>query len=195
MSYVPLSSGDEKLFVSVLAGVDLESLMENFDFIRGVKIIRAMPNTPMQVGEGCTVYTPGQYVTHQDLEKIHLILNSLGLAQQVPEKLINSVGAVAGCGPAYVYTIIEALADGGVKQGIPRQLALQIAAQTVFGAAKTVIETEKHPAILRDEVCSPGGSTIAAVHELEKGGLRATLMNAVQAATEKSRELGLKPKK
>lgn len=153
-------------------------------------MIRTMPNTPMQVGEGCTVYTPGQYVSHHDLEKIHIILNSLGIAHQVPEKMIDAVGAISGCGPAYVYTFIEALADGGVKLGVPRQMALQFAAQTVFGAAKTVLETEKHPAILRDEVCSPGGSTIAAVHELEKGGMRATVINAVQVAAEKNTELG-----
>lgn len=153
-------------------------------------MIRTMPNTPMQVGEGCTVYSPGQYVTHQDLEKVHIILNSLGIAHQVPEKMIDSVSAMSGCGPAYVYTFIEAMADGGVQQGVPRQLALQIAAQTVFGAAKTVLETEKHPAILRDEVCSPGGTTIAAVHELEKGGLRATIMNAIGAAYRRTLELG-----
>lgn len=153
-------------------------------------MIRSMPNTPMRVGEGCTVYAPGQYVTHQDLDKIHLIFNSLGIAQQVPEKLISAVAAVSGCGPAYIYTIIEAMADGGVKHGIPRNLAIQLAAQTVYGAAKMVLQTETHPAILRDEVCSPGGSTIAAIHELEKGGLRASLMNAIQAATEKSHQIG-----
>lgn len=194
MTYSSNSRDKDKIFVSVLAGVDLETLAGAFSFINGFKIIRSMPNTPMQVGEGCTVYSPGQYVTHQDLEKIHLILNSLGIAQQIPEKMINSVTAIAGCGPAYVYTIIEALADGGVKQGIPRQMALQFAAQTVYGAAKTVLETEKHPAILRDEVCSPGGVTICAVHELEKGGLRNTLINAVQAAVEKSNEMGVKAK-
>lgn len=111
-----------------------------------------MPNTSMQVGEGCTVYTPGSYVKQQDLEKVHLMLNSLGIAQQVPETMIDAVSGVSGCGPAYCYTIIEALADGGVKQGIPRQMALQFAAQTLLGAAKTVLLTGKHPAMLRDEV-------------------------------------------
>lgn len=92
----------DKVFVSVLAGVTLEQLEEAFEFMTSVKMIRTMPNTPMQVGEGCTVYSPGNYVTHQDLEKIHLILNSLGIAQQVPEKMINAVGGLTGCGPAYV---------------------------------------------------------------------------------------------
>lgn len=163
--------------------------MQAFSFMNNLKIIRTMPNTPMQVGEGCTVYTPGRYVTNQDLEKTHLILNSLGIAQQVPEKMINSIAGLSGCGPAYVcfllhffalsavtkysfyiekekikwcsngisiysqvFTVIEAMADGAVKQGVPRQMALQFAAQTVLGAAKTVLQTEKHPAVLRDEV-------------------------------------------
>lgn len=111
-----------------------------------------MPNTPMQVGEGCSIYSPGSYVTQQDLEKVHLMLNALGLAQQVPENMIDSITAVQGCGPAFVFTIIEALADGGVKQGVPRQMALQFASQAVLGAAKTVLVTGKHPAVLRDEV-------------------------------------------
>lgn len=115
-------------------------------------MIRTMPNTSMQVGEGCTVYTAGSYVKQQDLEKVHLMLNSLGIAQQVPETMINGITGVAGCGPAYVYTIIEALADGAVKQGVPRQMAIQFAAQMLLGAAKTVLMTGKHPAVLRDEV-------------------------------------------
>lgn len=191
-TYTPSSRDKDKIFVSVLAGVSIETLQEAFAFVGSVKMIRSMPNTPMQVGAGCSVYSPGQYVTHIDLEKIHLILNSLGVAQQVPEKMINSVSGVSGCGPAFVYTIIEAMADGGVKQGIPRQMALQFAAQTVFGAAKTVLETGKHPAVLRDEVCSPGGATICGVYELEKGNLRATLMNAVEKSAERSEFLGRK---
>lgn len=135
-------------------------------------MIRTMPNTPMQVGEGCTVYAAGSYIVQQDLEKVHLMLNSLGIAQQVPESMIDTVTGVSGCGPAFVYTIIEALADGAVKNGVPRQMALQFATQTVLGAAKTVMITGKHPAVLRDEVCSPGGATIVGVHELEKGNLR-----------------------
>lgn len=100
--YYPSARDKDKVFVSVLAGVTLEQLEEEFGFLPSVKMIRTMPNTPMQVGEGCTVYSPGNYVTHQDLEKIHLILNSLGIAQQVPEKMINAVGGLTGCGPAYV---------------------------------------------------------------------------------------------
>lgn len=172
--HVPSAKDASKLVVSVLAGTSLETLEEAFSFMGSseLKVIRTMPNTSMQVGEGCTVYTGNARVSHHDLEKIHLMLNALGLAQQVPESMIDAVTGVAGCGPAFVYTIIEALADGGVKQGVPRQMALQFAAQTLLGAAKTVLLTGKHPAVLRDEVCSPGGATIVGVHELEKGNLR-----------------------
>ncbi|XP_017860796.1 PREDICTED: pyrroline-5-carboxylate reductase 1, mitochondrial [Drosophila arizonae] len=192
--YVPSAKDASKLLVSVLAGTTLNTLEEKFAFIEtsALKIIRTMPNTSMQVGEGCTVYAGNPHCSHQDLEKVHLMLNSLGLAQQVPETMIDAVTGVTGCGPAFVYTIIEAFADGGVKQGVPRQMALQFAAQTLLGAAKTVLLTGKHPAVLRDEVCSPGGSTIVGVHELEKGNLRATIINAVEKASLRSAELGKK---
>ncbi|XP_037946894.1 pyrroline-5-carboxylate reductase 3-like [Teleopsis dalmanni] len=190
--YTSTSKDKDKLFVSVLAGVNLQTLEESFSFINSLKMIRTMPNTSMQVGEGCTVYAAGSYVKQQDLEKIHLMLNSLGIAQQVPESMINAVSGLAGCGPAYVYTVIEALADGAVKQGVPRQMASIFAAQTLLGAAKTVLLTGKHPAVLRDEVCSPGGATIVGIHELEKGNLRATLMNAVEQSSKRCEELGKK---
>ncbi|XP_014092621.1 pyrroline-5-carboxylate reductase 3 [Bactrocera oleae] len=188
----PTLKDKDKLFVSVLAGVKLKTLEEKFSFVDGLKMIRTMPNTPMQIGEGITVYSPGSYVKQQDLEKLHLMLNSLGIAQQVPESMIDAVSGVAGCGPAFVYTIIEALADGGVKQGVPRQMALQFSAQMLLGAAKMVLLTGKHPAVLRDEVCSPGGATIVGVHELEKGNLRSTLINAVEKSSERATELGKK---
>ncbi|XP_054734283.1 uncharacterized protein LOC129241795 [Anastrepha obliqua] len=190
--YTTTAKDKDKLFVSVLAGVNLKTLEEKFSFVDGLKMIRTMPNTPMQIGEGITVYTPGSYVKQQDLEKLHLMLNSLGIAQQVPEAMIDSVTGVAGCGPAFVYTIIEALADGGVKQGVPRQMALQFAAQMLLGSAKMVMLSGKHPAVLRDEVCSPGGATIVGVHELEKGNLRATLINAVEKSSQRAAELGKK---
>lgn len=183
----------DKVFVSVLVGTTLQTLEEELSFMTVLKVVRTMPNTPMQVAEGCTIYSPGRYVTLSDLEKVHLLLASLGIAQQVPEKMINQIGPMTGCGPAFVYTIIEALADGSVKLGVPRAMAIQMAAQTVLGAAKTVLQTGRHPAVLRDEVCSPGGSTIVGVHELERGGLRNTLMMAVEKAAEKSASLGQKP--
>jgi len=180
----------DKIFVSVLAGISLDQLETSFQFMNSLKMIRTMPNTPMQIGEGCTVYSPGRYVSTQDLEKVDLILNSLGIAQQVPEKMINSIGALAGSGPAYIFTVIEALADGAVKQGIPRKMAIQFASQTVLGAAKLVLHSGKHPAVLRDEVTSPGGSTICGLHELEKAGVRNAFINAVEKAAEKNIEMG-----
>lgn len=180
----------EKLFVSVVAGISIEVLEKFFYFIPEIKVIRCMPNTAMQVAEGCTVFTAGRYVPPVDVEKITMILNALGMAHEVPEKMINAFAAITGCGPAYVYLIIEALADGGVKMGIPKATAIQFAAQTLYGSAKTLLETGKHPAQLKDEVCSPGGTSIAGIHELEKGGMRNLLINAVEAATLKSIELG-----
>lgn len=117
-----------------------------------VKMIRSMPNTPMQVCEGCTMYSANHAVSKQDLEKIHLLFSSLGYAQLVAEPMIGAVGPLTGCGPAFVYTVIEALADASVKLGVPRAMAIQCAAQTVLGAAKTVLQTGRHPAELRDEV-------------------------------------------
>ncbi|XP_067630671.1 pyrroline-5-carboxylate reductase 3 [Eurosta solidaginis] len=190
--HTPTSKDKDKLFVSVLAGINIKSLEEEFSFVEGLKMIRTMPNTPLQIGEGITVYTPGSYVKQQDLEKLHLMLSSLGIAQQVPESMINAIGGVAGCGPAFVYTVIEALADGAVKEGVPRKMAQTFAAQMLLGAAKMVLITGKHPAVLRDEVCSAGGATIVGVHELEKGNLRATIMNAVEKSSKRGAELGKK---
>ncbi|KAJ8984253.1 hypothetical protein NQ317_007485 [Molorchus minor] len=185
----PLKS---KLFVSILAGVPMQQLENVLCSLEGIRIIRAMPNTPMMVGEGCTVFCPGQRATEKDIEIVRSILSVSGLCKQVPESLINAVGALSGSGPAFVYLMIEALADGGVKMGIPRTMAIEFAVQTVLGAAKMVKETGKHPAELRDEVCSPGGTTITGIHALERGGVRASIMDAVEAAANRSAELGEK---
>lgn len=190
--YTPTPKDKDKLFISIIAGVDLDTLEKHFSFIEGLKMIRSMPNTPMQIGEGCTVYAPGTSVAQHDLEKTDLMLSSLGMAQQVPEKMIDPISAISGCGPAYVYSIIDAIADGGVKLGVPKQMAIQLAAKTLMGAAKTVLVTGKHPIILKDEVCSPAGSTIAACHELEKGGMRGILMSAVEQASNTCKRLGQK---
>ncbi|XP_055375260.1 pyrroline-5-carboxylate reductase 3 [Condylostylus longicornis] len=182
----------DKIFLSVLAGVTLEQLEKSLKFYSdlNVKIIRTMPNTSVQIGEGCIIYTPNSAVTKSDLATIELMLSPLGLAKEVPEQLINPLTGVAGCGPAFVYTIIEGLADGALKQGVPKEMAVNFAAQTLLGASKTLLLTKKHPAVLRDEVCSPGGSTIVGVHELEKGNIRSILMNAVEKSVEKSAALG-----
>ncbi|XP_062538415.1 uncharacterized protein LOC134206703 [Armigeres subalbatus] len=187
----------EKILVSILAGVPLAKLKDTFNFLH-IQHVRTMPNTPMQVGEGCTIYcagfednkhfqVPGIILSYY--EDIKFMLNQLGLAYEVKETQMDGITGLTGCGPAFVYEIIEALADGGVKQGIPRDMALKMAAQTVLGSAKTVLETGKHPAVLKDEVCSPGGATIYGVHELEKGAMRATLMNAVEKSAARAKEL------
>ncbi|XP_055544345.1 uncharacterized protein LOC129729614 [Wyeomyia smithii] len=183
----------EKVMVSILAGVTLERLTSEFSCLK-ISTVRSMPNTPMQVGQGCTIYCANfepnfDKIIHERYTDIQFMLNQLGLAFEVKEEQMNGITGLTGCGPAYVYEIIEALADGGVKQGIPREMAMKMAAQTVMGAAMTVLETGKHPAVLKDEVCSPGGATIYGVHELEKGALRATLMNAVEKAAIRAKEL------
>lgn len=183
----------EKVLVSVLAGVKLDRLKSEFASLN-INHVRTMPNTPMQVGAGCTIYSEGfepdcPKTVRDRYEDIKFMLNQLGLAYEVREDQINGITGLTGCGPAYVYQIIEALADGAVKQGAARDQAIRMAAQTVMGAAKTVLETGKHPAVLKDEVCSPGGATIHGVHELEKGGLRATLMNAVEKSANRAKEL------
>lgn len=183
----------EKIMVSILAGVTLERLRSEFSCLN-IHHVRSMPNTPMQVGEGCTIYCEDfdadcPKVVREHYQDIQFMLNQLGLAYEVKEYQMNGITGLTGCGPAFVYEIIEALADGGVKQGIAREMAIKMAAQTVLGAAKTVLETGKHPAVLKDEVCSPGGATIYGVHELEKGAMRATLMNAVEKSAARAKEL------
>ncbi|XP_018565445.1 pyrroline-5-carboxylate reductase [Anoplophora glabripennis] len=189
LSQKPLKS---KLFVSVIAGIPMQQLENVLCSLEGCRLIRVMPNTPMMVGEGCTVFSPGQRATENDIEIVKSILSVSGVCKQVPESLINAVGALSGSGPAFVYLMIEALADGGVKMGIPRAMAVEFATQTVLGAAKMVKETGKHTGELRDEVCSPGGTTITGIHALERGGVRAAIMDAIEAATLKSIELGEK---
>lgn len=180
-----------KLYVSIMAGVTLERLKKALQAIDSRNLVRAMPNTPMQVGVGCTVFCRLYSTCSTDAlyKTVQFMFGALGLAYEVKENQINAITGLAGCGPAYVYEFIEALADGGVKQGIPRDMAMRLAAQTVMGAAKTVLETGKHPAVLKDEVCSPGGATIHGVHALEQGSMRGTVMNAVQRATNRAEQL------
>lgn len=148
-----------------------------------------MPNTPVLVDAGATAISKGKFASEEHLKIANTIFKSIGTVEIVPENLLDAVTGLSGSGPAYIYMVIEAMTDGGVKMGIPRQIAFKLAAQTVFGAAKLVIETGKHPAILKDEVTTPGGTAIAAVHELETHGLRTMLINAVSTATARSKEL------
>ena len=147
------------------------------------------------VGAAAAGYSLGRHATSDDGKLTETLLSAVGIAVQVPESLLDAVTGLSGSGPAFVYQIIEAMSDGGVAAGLPRDTATRLAAQTVLGSAKMVLETGTHPGALKDMVTSPGGTTIEGVHELEKGGLRATLMNAVRAAAAKSRKLGRRAQK
>jgi pyrroline-5-carboxylate reductase len=149
-----------------------------------------MPNTPALVGASATAFAAGKSATAGDAQLAQNLFSSVGIAFQVKELLLDAVTGLSGSGPAYVYVMIEALSDGGVAAGLPRDIATKLAAQTVLGGAKMVLETGQHPGALKDMVASPGGTTIEGLHELEKGKLRGTLINAVRAATEKSKKLG-----
>ncbi len=179
---------DRKLVISIAAGVALAKIEKGLG--EKARVVRVMPNTPALVLAGAAGLAGGKRATNEDISLAQKIFNSVGRAVVVEEKLMDAVTGLSGSGPAYVFMIIDALSDAGVKAGLPRQLALELAAQTVFGSAKMVLETKEHPGKLRDMVTSPGGTTIEGLHALEKGKLRATLMNAVEAATARSKELG-----
>jgi pyrroline-5-carboxylate reductase len=183
-----MAAGAPRLVISIAAGVTLAALegavSENF------RIIRAMPNTPALVGHGAAGYCLGTRATPADAATAQALLGAVGLAIQVPERLMDAVTGLSGSGPAYIYLVIEALADGGVRAGIPRVDALRLAAQTVLGSAAMVLETGEHPAVLKDMVTSPGGTTIAGLATLERHGVRSALIEAVTVAAERAAELG-----
>lgn len=178
----------DHLLISIAAGVTLAKLEKNLP--AGARVVRVMPNTPALVGEGASAFALGKNATAADAELAKKLLSAVGLALQVKETLLDAVTGLSGSGPAYVYQFIEALSDGGVAAGLPRDVATKLAAQTVLGGAKMVLVTGQHPGALKDQVTSPGGTTIEGLHALEKGRLRATVMSAVRAATEKSKKLG-----
>lgn len=177
----------DSVVISIAAGVSLESLAGYAG--EATKIIRVMPNTPAMVGQGMASISPNGMVTAEETADAVAVFSSFGKAEVVDEKMIDAVCGLIGSGPAYVYLFIEALADGAVLEGMPRQMAYTFAAQTVLGAAKMVLKTGAHPGALKDAVCSPGGTTIEAVRTLEEGGFRAAAMNAVRASAEKNRNL------
>src|SRR6266550_305097 len=180
--------GKAKLLVSVAAGVPLVRIQTHLE--PGARVVRVMPNIPCVVGAGAVGYAGGAHATAADLEKIGAILNSFGIGVTVEEKYLDAVTGLSGSGPAYVFLFMEALADGGVQMGLTRDVALKLATQTVYGAARMAIDGNKHLAELKDEVTSPGGTTIAGLYALEQKGFRGTVMDAVVKATRRSQELG-----
>lgn len=178
------------IIVSIAAGVTLASMEKILG--PSAKIIRIMPNTPSLVGEGMSVLSPNTNVDVKSISEVEQIFSRIGKAMVLPEKLMDAVTGLSGSGPAYVFTFIQALADGGVKLGIPRDKALMLAAQTVMGAAKYVIETGEDPMSLRGKVTSPGGTTIEGIHVLERSGFAGIVMDAVERAAQKSQRLGEK---
>ncbi len=178
---------NKPLVISILAGVNLSSLEAAFSTY---PVIRAMPNTPATVGAGMTAIAPGKQVEATHLKIATTIFTAIGQVVEVPEYMMDAVTGLSGSGPAYVALMIEALADGGVAAGLPRPIASQLALQTVLGTAQLIQESACHPAVLKDRVTSPGGTTIAGVAQLEKAGFRSALIEAVKAAYLRSQQLG-----
>ena len=176
------------LVISIVAGVMIRTIEEQTD--SAARVVRAMPNTPALIREGMTALAPGAGVSNDDVLLVRTMFEAVGLVVLVEERMMDAVTGLSGSGPAYIFQAIEALADGGVMMGLPRQTAELLAAQTVLGSARLVLESGVHPAQLKDRVTSPGGTTIAGLHQLEQGGFRAALMAAVEAATMRSKELG-----
>jgi len=176
------------LVVSIAAGVDTETIEDTL--AEGVRVVRAMPNTPALVGAGATAIAPGKHASEADLATAKALFDAVGVTVVLDEHHLDAVTGLSGSGPAYIFLILEALSDAGVKVGLSRRNAQKLAAQTVMGSAKMLLETDEHVGRLKDMVTSPGGTAIAGLHTLEEGGLRTTLINAVETATKRARELG-----
>lgn len=178
----------DQLLISIAAGVRIAFIESRL--LPQSKVIRAMPNTPCRIGQGAIAYACGSAIDNHDIELAERILGAVGVALQVPEELMNAVTGLSGSGPAYVFVMIDALADAGVRVGLSRETALKLAAQTVMGSARMILETGERPAILKEQVTSPGGTTICGLEALERGGFRSALIEAVKAATKRADELG-----
>jgi pyrroline-5-carboxylate reductase len=179
---------DNTLIISVAAGVDTQQLQS---VLRpGARVVRSMPNTPALVGAGATAISRGQHATDDDMVLAKAMFDAVGITVALDESQLDAVTGLSGSGPAYIFLILEALSDAGVKVGLSRKNAQLLAAQTVMGSAKLLIDTNEHPGRLKDMVTSPGGTAIAGLHTLEQGGLRTTLINAVETATKRAKELG-----
>lgn len=178
---------EETLIVNIAAGKSIESIEQTFK--RKVKVVRVMPNTPALVGEAMSCLCANQEVTSEEMQEIINIFESFGKVEEVNEELMDVVTAISGSSPAYIFMIIEALADGAVLEGMPRGKAYKIVSQAVLGSVKMILETGKHPGELKDMVCSPAGTTIEAVASLEENGLRSSLIKAVRVCAQKSRDM------
>lgn len=178
----------QHLLISIAAGVPIARMEAGLG--DQARVIRVMPNTPALVGASATAFALGKTATKADGDLAQKLFSSVGIAYQLKESLLDAVTGLSGSGPAYVFMTIEALSDGGVAAGLPRDVATQLAAQTLLGSAKLLLETGLHPGVLKDMVTSPGGTTVEGVHELEKGKIRAAFISAVRAATDKSKKLG-----
>ncbi|TGC11191.1 pyrroline-5-carboxylate reductase [Methanolobus halotolerans] len=188
LSHIREEVTTDKLLISIAAGVQLDAI-EN-ELKPGTRVVRVMPNIAATVAEAASAISPGKNATVEDADAVLAIFGSVGSSLIVPEHLMDAVTGLSGSGPAFIFPVIEAMADGGVFEGLDRSSAIVLAAQTVMGAAKMVLETEMHPGQLKDMVTSPGGTTIRGVHVLEESGVRAAFMNAVIAASNRSKELG-----
>ncbi|XP_054987876.1 pyrroline-5-carboxylate reductase 1, mitochondrial isoform X1 [Sorex araneus] len=177
------------LVLSCAAGVTISSIEKLAAFQPAPKVLRCMTNTPVVVREGATVYARGTHAQLEDAELVEQLLGSVGYCTEVEEDLIDAVTGLSGSGPAYAFTALDALADGGVKMGLPRRLALRLGAQALLGAARMLLASEQHPGQLKDNVCSPGGASVHALHVLESGGFRSLLIDAVEASCTRTREL------
>jgi pyrroline-5-carboxylate reductase len=178
----------DKLIISIAAGITTQTIEARL--VPEVRVCRAMPNMPAVVSRSATAVCTGRFASDDDLEAAKALFQAVGTVTVVDETLLDAATGLSGCGPAYVFMIIEALADAGVKVGLPRYQAQALAAQTVAGSARLLLETGEHPGVMKDRVTSPGGAAIVGLHTLEEGGLRTTLINAVVAATQRSTELG-----
>jgi pyrroline-5-carboxylate reductase len=177
------------IVISIAAGIKMRQISDVLE-CEDVKLVRTMPNTPCLVGAGAIAMAFSVSITSEDKNVVNTLLTPLGLTAELPEDKLDAITGLSGSGPAYVAILIEALADGGVLMGLPRQIALQFAAQTVYGTAKLIIDSGEHPAVVKDAVCSPGGTTIEAVAALEENGFRSAAISAVRAATNRAKELG-----
>lgn len=178
---------DRCIIVTMLAGTTTDKICEMFGF--DLPVIRIMPNTPAEIGMGTTVYCANGEVSTEEKDEFAEAMEHSGILTEIAENMMDAACAVSGCGPAFVYMFAGAMADGAVKCGLPRNLAVKLAAETVIGSASMIAETKKNPDSLKEDVCSPGGTTIEGVYALEKGGMRAAVMEAVEAAYRKSKNM------